>query len=142
MKSKVALMVAGIVVALPGLLLAHGGGMMGGAGNGNLAGTGMLVVADDGSVLVTDMSGVMMGGGAVQPSRALVNIGPDGDQRWSVEFTDGWPMLPATHGNIVVVSLVSDWWMGSGGMGDSGWGPGGQTTQQQGADQATLWRST
>ena len=138
MKHKVATMVTGILAALPGLLMAHGGGMMSGVGSTGMAGTGMMVVADDGSLLVTDMSGTMMGGGTVQPSRKLVDLGPDGNQRWSVEFSDGWPMMPVTHGDLVVVSLVSDWWSGQGMIGDGGWGTPGQGTSQTDSDQVTL----
>lgn len=133
---------AAVALAMPGLSLAQmGGGMMGGvggSGNGFMAGTGMLIVADDGSLLVTDMSGTTASGGTFQPNRTLADIGPDGSERWSVDFTDGWPMMPVTQDNLVVVSLVSDWWSGAGMMGDGGWGSGTQTSQQSGSDQATI----
>ncbi len=155
MNSKLCVSLAAMIAAasLPGVVLAHGGGMMSGFGNGSMAGTGMMVVADDGSLLVTDMNSTMMGGGTTQPARALVDIAPDGSERWSVDFSDGWPMMPVTQGNLVIVPLGSDWWSGAGMMGDGGWGSSGQTTQQTGSDQATvvalnlstgqeLWRTT
>jgi outer membrane protein assembly factor BamB len=33
-------------------------------------------------------------------------------------------MMPVTDGDLVVVVLVDDWFMGSDGMGDGGWGDG------------------
>ncbi len=114
---------AALVVAGP--VLAHGGGGMGG---GSMMGSsGMMVVADDGSLLVTnmDMSGTMGGGGSDSSvSRALINVSPDGTERWRVSFSEGWPMMPVTDGDLVVVVLVDDWFMGSGGMGDGDFGGG------------------
>ncbi len=96
---------------------AHGGG------SATMGGTGMLVVADDGTLLVTrmGMSG-MMDGGAATVSRDLVAIAPDGTERWRASFSEGWPTMPVTDGDLVVVVLVDDWFMGSGGTGDGGWG--------------------
>ena len=108
---------------------AHGGGMGGGGmgGGGMMAGAGMMIVADDSSLLVTnmDMSGMMDGSSSSGTfDRDLVNIDKDGIERWRVSFTDGWPMMPTTEGDLVVVVLVSDWFMGDDGTGDHG-NPGG-----------------
>jgi len=108
---------------------AHGGGMGGGGmgGGGMMAGAGMMIVADDSSLLVTnmDMSGMMDGSSSSGTfDRDLVNIDKDGSERWRVSFTDGWPMMPTTDGDLVVVVLVSDWFMGDDGSGDHG-NPGG-----------------
>ena len=103
-----------------------GGGGMGGSG-GMMAGAGMMVVADDGSLLVTnmDMSGMMGGSGSTGTfDRELVSVNTDGSERWRVSFSDGWPMMPTTDGDLVVVVLVNDWFMGDDGMGDGGH-PGG-----------------
>ena len=96
------------------------------AAGGMTAGPGTMVVADDGSVLVTSMSaGGMMGGGSVSSvDRDLVNVGADGNERWRTSFDDGWPMMPVTDGDLVVVALMDDWFMGTGGPGDGGWGGG------------------
>ena len=110
---------------------AHGGGMggggMGGSG-GMMSGAGMMIVADDGSLLVTnmDMSGMMDGSSSTGTfDRDLVNIDVNGNERWRVSFTDGWPMMPATDGDLVVVVLVNDWFLGDGGTGDHGHPSGG-----------------
>jgi outer membrane protein assembly factor BamB len=105
--------------------LASGGGM--GGGGGMMAGSGMMVVADDASLLVTnmDMSGMMGGGSITTTTRELVNIDSNGSERWRASFDDGWPMMPVTDGDLVIVVLVDDWFMGSGGMGDGGWNGGG-----------------
>ncbi len=117
---------AAFLVAGASLALAQGGGM----GGGMMGGSGMLVIADDNSVLVTEMGidGGMMGGGEFQ--RELINIGADGEERWRVSFDEGWPMMPTTEGDLVVLTLADDWWMGDGGMGDGGWG--GPTKVQDG----------
>ncbi len=117
---------AAVTLMVSGLVLAHGGGAMG-SGGAMMSGTGMMVVADDGSLLVTnmDMSGMMNGGGSSnQVSRDLVNLSANGAERWRVSFTEGWPMMPATDGDLVVVVLVDDWFTGTGGMGDGGFGGG------------------
>lgn len=117
---------AAVTLAVSGLVLAHGGGGMG-SGGAMMGGSGMMVVADDASLLVTnmDMSGMVHGGGASnEVSRDLINLSADGTERWRVSFTEGWPMIPATDGDLVVVVLVDDWFMGSGGMGDGGFGGG------------------
>lgn len=107
------------------------GGMMGGSG--------MLVIADDGSVLVTEMGmvGGMMGGSDTL-ERELINIDPNGEERWRVSFDKGWPMMPVTDGDMVVLTLADDWWMGDGGMGDGGWDHGGGKTLDGGQGQSTL----
>ena len=97
-----------------------GGGGMGGSG-GMMSGAGMMIVADDGSLLVTnmDMSGMMDGSSSTGTfDRDLVNIDVSGNERWRVSFTDGWPMMPTTDGDLVVVVLVSDLFMGDDGSGD------------------------
>jgi hypothetical protein len=107
------------------LAFAHGGGM-GGSG-GMMSGAGMMIVADDSSLLVTnmDMSGMMGGSGSSGTfDRELVNIDANGNERWRVSFTEGWPMMPTTDGDLVVVVLVNDWFMGDDGTGD-GHNPGG-----------------
>ncbi len=112
---------ATILVAGASFALAQGG-MGGSMGGGMMGGSGMFVVADDNSVLVTEMgTGGMMGGGR-EIQRELINIGADGEERWSVSFDEGWPMMPTTEGDLVVLTLADDWWMGAGGMGDGGWG--------------------
>jgi hypothetical protein len=55
-----------------------------------------------------------------------------------VSFEEGWPMRPATDGDLVVLTLADDWWMGDGGMGDSGWGHGGGKTLDEGDGQVAL----
>lgn len=112
------ILAASILVAGVAVASAQGGGGMTG-------GSGMLVVADDGSLLVTQMglSGGMMGGGGTL-DRDLVNIGPDGQERWRATFDEGWPMRPASDGDLVVLTLADDWWLG-GGTGDGGWNHGG-----------------
>jgi len=111
------------------LVFADGGGMGGGMGTGGMSGgSGMLVVADDGSLLVTEMGmgGGMMGGGDAQDvDRELISLSSSGEERWRVSFDDGWPMMPVTDGDLVVLSLADDWWTGTGGMGDGGWDHGG-----------------
>ena len=135
------LIVLALTVGAASFLFADGSGMGGG---GMMAGSGMMIVADDSSLLVTSMDvGGMMGGGPGNPGtpgevdRELVNIDANGEERWRVSFADGWPMMPVTDGGLVVVVLVDDWFMGSGGFDDGGWtggigggmggGPGGGT---------------
>jgi outer membrane protein assembly factor BamB len=124
------LMILALSVAATTFAFAHGGGMGGGGmggGGGMMAGAGMMIVADDSSLLVTnmDMSGMMGGSGSTGSfDRDLVNIDTNGHERWRVSFTDGWPMMPTTQGDLVVVVLVSDWFMGDDGSGDHG-NPGG-----------------
>lgn len=138
------LMIVAIAIAGAALAFADGGGMGGMGSGGMMGGSGMLVIADDGSVLVTEMGmggGTM--GGADDLERELINIGPDGNERWRVSFEDGWPMMPAADGDLVVLTLADDWWMGDGGMGDGGWDHGamGGTTAmdvQDGEGRATL----
>jgi hypothetical protein len=124
------LMIVALTVTTATIAFAHGGGMggvgMGGSG-GMMAGAGMMIVADDGSLLVTnmDMSGMMGGSGSTNTiDRELVSINTDGSERWRLSFTEGWPMMPTTDGDLVVVVLVNDWFLGDDGMGD-GHNPGG-----------------
>ena len=114
-------------IGVAGLGAAHGGGMGGGGPMGS-GGAGMLTVADDGSLLATEMSSMMGGGpgGSMGgDDRALVNIDPDGNERWRATFDEGWPMMAVTDGNLVVFTLREDWWSGTGGSGDGGWNHGG-----------------
>ena len=115
-----------LVLSLPALAAAHGPGGVGGMGSsGAMGGPGMLTIADDGSLLVTEVGSGMMGGGSGQPDqRELVNISAAGQLRWRVTFEDGWPMMPVTEGDLVVLALREDWWMGGGPGGDGG-PPGG-----------------
>lgn len=117
---------AALALAATGLVFAHGGGGMG--GGSMMGGSGMMVVADDGSLLVTnmDMGGMMDGhkDGGSTVDRELIDISSNGTERWRVSFTEGWPMMPVTDGNLVVVVLVNDWFMGDGGNGDGGMGGG------------------
>jgi outer membrane protein assembly factor BamB len=116
-----------LVLALPAMAAAHEPGGMGGMGGaGGMGGPGMLAVADDGSVLVTEMTAGMMGGGGPGQAvdRELLNITAAGQVRWRASFDDGWPMMPVTNGDLVVLALRDDWWMG-GGMGGDGDPPGG-----------------
>jgi outer membrane protein assembly factor BamB len=119
---------------------AQGGGMGGMGSGGMMGGSGMLVIADDGSVLVTEMgTGGGMMGGSNEVDRELINIDPDGGERWRVSFEEGWPMMPRTDGGLVVLTLADDWWMGDGGTGDGGWGHhGGGKTQDNDDGHATL----
>jgi hypothetical protein len=100
------LMVLVLTVAIPAIAFAHGGGM--GSGGGMMGGSGMMVVADDSSLLVTnmDMSGMMHGGSVSTTDREIVNIGADGTEQWRISFDDGWPMMPVTNGDLVIVVLV------------------------------------
>jgi hypothetical protein len=114
-------------LALPALAMAHGPGGMGGmGGTTGMGGPGMLTVADDGSLLVTEVTSGMMGGGGggQMGERELLNITPSGQIRWRVSFNDGWPMMPVNDGDLVVLALREDWWMG-GWMGGDGGPPGG-----------------
>lgn len=75
-------------------------------------GAGTMIVADDGSVLVTLM-GVTSAMARVQVQRGLVDIAPDGSERWHASFDAGVPTMPATQGDLVVVALGPNQWMGS-----------------------------
>lgn len=121
---KKILAICGLTVVWAALAAAQGTGM--GSGGGAMAGSGMIVVADDGSLLITSMkAGGMMGGGSVAPvDRDLVNVDADGGERWRASFDGGWPMMPVTDGDLVVVVLRDDWFIGSGGPGDGGWSGG------------------
>ena len=117
-----------VISCVAGLAAAHGGGMGGGSMGQMGGGAGMLTVADDGSLLVTEMSAMMgggPGGGMGGDDRALINIGADGNERWRATFDEGWPMMAATEGNLVVFTLREDWWSGTSGSGDGGWNHGG-----------------
>ncbi len=121
---KRSLMILVVSAAMATVVFANGGATGGG---GMMAGSGMMVVAGDGSLLITnmDMSGMMVGGSVSTTDRELVNVGSNGSERWRASFEDGWPMMPVTDGDLVVVVLVDDWFMGSSGMGDGGWNGGG-----------------
>lgn len=115
-----------LAFAMPAVVVAHEPGGMGAmGGTSGMGGPGMLAVADDGSLLVTEVGSAMMGGGSGQPDqRELVNISAAGQLRWRATFDDGWPMMPVTEGDLVVLALREDWWMGGGPGGDGG-PPGG-----------------
>lgn len=123
------------------LLLAATGGaqgmMSGGAGTPN--GTGMVTVASDGSVLVTQMGMTMMGspggGGSASLQRAVVDLGADGKQRWRATFTQGWPMMASTNGDLAVVVVLNNAWMWRS-LSGMGWFPFG--TPPSGTQAASL----
>lgn len=123
MKNCLLILVLFVTAAVP--VSASAGGMGGGAAT--MAGSGMMVVADDGSLLVTNMdsSGMMNGGSVAATDREIVNIDSNGSERWRVSFSEGWPMMPVSDGDLVVVVLRDDWFVGSGGTGDGGWFGGG-----------------
>jgi hypothetical protein len=118
-----AVLVIGLLVGLASLAGAQG---MMGPGGMSANGTGMLVVASDGSLLVTQMGMSMMGspGGGSGFQRVIVNVGTDGTERWRAPFTDGWPMMAASDGDLVVVVLVHNSWMWQS-MSGMGWWPWG-----------------
>jgi len=124
------LMILALSMAAATVAFAHGGGMGSGGTRGSggiMAGAGMIIVADDSSLLVTnmDMSGMIGGPGSSGTfDRELANIDANGNERWRVSFTDGWPMMPNSDGDLVVVVLVNDWFLGDDGTGD-GHNPGG-----------------
>ncbi len=155
MRSWSTTLTAGIALALlPAFGAAQGmgfgGGMMGGGfGTAGAGGPGMLTVADDGSLLVTDMgAATMMGGGSgTTIDRELVSISPDGTERWRVSFDAGVPMMAVTSGDLVVLTLADEEWIGTGATGDMGWGyggggggmmGGGKVAQSAQADSVTL----
>ena len=105
---------------------------------GMQGGGGMLVVADDGSVLVTRVGFTQQGGPAAPKfQRALYDLEPDGTQRWTTTFQDGWPMTPVTQGDLVVVPVVSNSWTGTG-NGDTGWKYGNGLGNVSASDHVTL----
>lgn len=114
-------------------------GMMGG-GAATPNSTGMLTVASDGSLLVTQMGMTMMGspGGSGSPSlqRAIIDVTASGQQRWRATFSEGWPMMAANNGDLVVVVVVNSAWMWQS-MSGMGWFPWG-TPPQGGSQNATL----
>ncbi len=124
--------------ALLPLLASAQGIMSGGAGTPN--GTGMVTVASDGSVLVTQMGMTMMGspggGGSASLQRAVVDLGPDGTQRWRATFTSGWPMMAGSNGDLVVVVVLNNAWMWRS-LSGMGWFPFG-TTPPSGTQAASL----
>lgn len=143
---RLTMITAALAIAAAPAAVAQRGMMGGGSGAG---GTGMMTIADDGTVLLMDTQGFGGGGPGSGPGggwdgsaeREIVAIDPaDGSERWRVEFTDGWPMRPATDGDLVVVALADDAWMGGGSGGDGdwpwGWG-GGQMGPQHAGDGET-----
>jgi hypothetical protein len=118
-----------VVAAMLMPLVGTAQGMMGNGGMPN--GTGMVTVASDGSLLATQMGMSMMGGptGAGQNyQRAVVSIGTDGAERWRATFTDGWPMMAANSGDLVVVVVMNSAWMWRS-MSGMGWFPWGTPPQ-------------
>lgn len=139
---RISILLISSLLLMPAGMLAHSGGGGMGFMNGT-GGPGMLVIADDGSLLVVEMdvSGTPGGGpGSMELDRELVNIAPDGTERWRASFDEGWPMMAVTDGDLVVFALVEDWWMGYGNSGDHGWGggPGGHHGDDPHQDQTTL----
>jgi len=128
---------AAVIVSMP--VIAYSQGMMGG-NMGMPNGTGMAVVASDGSLLVTQMGMSMMGGsggsGSASLQRAIVNLGSSGQERWRSTFTQGWPMMAASNGDLVVIVVMNNAFMWRS-MSNSGWFPWG-TQPQSGAENATL----
>ncbi len=126
-----------LALSFPAVVSAQG--MMGG-GAGMPNGTGMVVVASDGSLLVTQMGMSMMGGpggsGSASLQRAIVDLGSNGQERWRATFTQGWPMMAATNGDLVVVVVMNNAWMWRS-MSGMGWFPFG-TPPQGGSQDATL----
>jgi len=129
--------IVAVAVLMPVIGISQG--MMGGnAGMPN--GTGMVVVASDGSILVTQMGMSMMGGpggsGSASLQRAIVDLSSNGQERWRATFTQGWPMMAANNGDLVVVVVVNNafMWRSMSGM---GWFPFG-TPPQGGSQDATL----
>lgn len=117
------LLIASAILCPAAFTSAQMGGGMGGA-----MGSGMIVIADDGSVLLTRVG--KTSGGMPMTQRALINVTSAGTQRWKIDFTDGWPMMPATKKSLIVVALTSRW-MGGGG------GTPGNTITVEGFDLAT-----
>jgi hypothetical protein len=111
-------------------------GMMGGGGMPN--GTGMVTVASDGSLLAVQMGASMMGGpggpGGQGFQRAIVSIGTNGAERWRATFTEGWPMMAANDGDLVIVVVVNNAWMWRS-MSGMGWYPWGTPPQGGGGDE-------
>jgi len=133
--------------------LASAQGMMAGGGMAN--GAGMLVVADDGSLIATQLGVSMMGGpggGGQGNRRAVVNVAVNGVARWSFQVDQGWPMMAASQGDLVLVVVVNNAWMwrSMSGMGWYPWGDPPQGGEQEdavlvGVDLATgaqRWQTT
>jgi len=129
-------LVAVAATVLPWIAAAQG--MMVGGGMPN--GTGMVTVASDGSVLATQMGMSMMGGptgGGETNQRAIVSIGTDGRERWRATFTDGWPMMAANNGDLVVVVVMNSAWMWQS-LSGMGWFPWGTPPQGSSSEDAVL----
>lgn len=128
---------AALVAVIP--VVGFSQGMMGG-NTGMPNGTGSVTVASDGSLLVTQMGMTMMGGpgGGGGPSlqRAIVDITSSGQQRWRATFSQGWPMMAANNGDLVVVVVINNAWMWQG-MSGMGWFPWG-TPPQGGSQNGTI----
>jgi len=132
-----AVLVIGLMVGLESLASAQG---MMGPGGIMANGTGMLVAASDGSLLVTQMGMSMMGGpggsGSASLQRAIVDLGSNGQERWRATFTQGWPMMAANNGDLVVVVVMNNAFMWRS-LSSSGWFPWG-SQPQGGSQDATL----
>jgi outer membrane protein assembly factor BamB len=100
----------GLLMALSSSAPAHA--QAGAPYPGAAPGAGTMIVADDGSVLITLM-GVTGTMAAVQVQRGLVDIAPDGAERWHASFDVGVPAMLATEGDLVVIALGPDQWLGS-----------------------------
>ena len=135
--NKLTPVVLAILAAMAPLHASAQGMMSGGAGTPN--GTGMVTVASDGSILVTQMGMTMMGSpgsGSASLQRAVVDLGTTGTQRWRATFTNGWPMMAGSNGDLVVVMVLNNAWMWRS-LSGMGWFPFG-TTPPSGTQNASL----
>ena len=125
--NKLTPVVLAMLAAMAPLHASAQGMMSGGAGTPN--GTGMVTVASDGSILVTQMGMTMMGSpgsGSASLQRAVVDLGTTGTQRWRATFTNGWPMMAGSNGDLVVVMVLNNAWMWRS-LSGMGWFPFGST---------------
>ena len=125
--NKLTPVVLAMLAAMAPLHASAQGMMSGGAGTPN--GTGMVTVASDGSILVTQMGMTMMGSpgsGSASLQRAVVDLGTTGTQRWRATFSNGWPMMAGSNGDLVVVMVLNNAWMWRS-LSGMGWFPFGST---------------
>jgi len=102
-----------LALALPALAMPHGPG-----GMGNMGGTAVWAARACSPSPTTAASSSPRSpphdgrGQGQMGDRELLNITPSGQIRWRVSFDNGWPMLPVNDGDLVVLALREDWWMG------------------------------
>jgi len=128
------LVIVTAVMLVPLVVTAQG---MMGTGGGMPNGTGMVTVASDGSLLATQMGMSMLGGpggGGPNNQRAIVSIGTNGGERWRTIFGNGWPMMVANDGDLVVVVVMNSAWMWRSVSG-MGWFPWGTPPQEGGGSE-------